>query len=455
MNNKKGFSLIELLIVIVVLTIISIIAIASYKNINGKIAKKNYDSLITYIETAAVQFANDNSVDGVITLQDLIDLGYISADDGENIYNPIDKTKLTCNKIIISYDDNNDDYVSSFTTDIQDYDENNKCNADFVQVYAIDSYTSTLEAGVQGNIVLVLDISGSMGDALNEDANATGDENTRLYATKQVINSLAETLLSKNGGLNPTDYTKIALITFANGAEITQPLTTDLAAFKSKVNGLTAFGGTNWEAALDAVQELNINSSVPTYVIFVSDGAPTFHVTDGRYGDFNSSHNVFGTGQEEEPNMQYSYEQAVDEAQEVAALVDNNFYTIFAYGTEVGVNYLSSLTQAAIGSTSNFYNATNTTELYNALNVILKEEIKKEGSGSTYLSQNGTILFGAIEISASKPLFVFNGTNQIKKYTKEDNTYLIKENDEYYFDVKKFAKAKHLSIKDITLKYYN
>ena len=196
---------------------------------------------------------------------------------------------------------------------------------------------------------------------------------TRLEAAQEAVNNLAESLLSNNGGDNPNDLVEIALITFSTNATISQQPTTSLSTFESAVNRLSANGGTNWEAALQQVANVNFNDSDMTYVIFVSDGAPTFHSTNGGYGNYNNQYRVYGSGYEEEPNMQRSYDQAVDDAQSVATSIGvSRFFTIFAYGTEVGSGYMADLTSDAGAPEGNFYDASDTAALQQAFHDILE-----------------------------------------------------------------------------------
>ena len=155
---------------------------------------------------------------------------------------------------------------------------------------------------------------------------------TRLQATQQAVNGLANTLLSYNGrDGNPNDTVEMALVSFSTNARTDVGKTTSPSTYQSAVNGLSQGGGTNWEAALQQADGIDFEDSDPTYVIFFSDGAPTFHATDGGYNNWNQQYGVYGSGQEQEPNMERSYTQATDDAASLASEVGvNNFYTIFA-----------------------------------------------------------------------------------------------------------------------------
>ncbi len=216
---------------------------------------------------------------------------------------------------------------------------------------------------------------------------------SRLDAAQDAVNSLASALLANNGqNGNPIDTVEISLITFSNGADIAQTPTTDFATFQSTVNALDADGGTNWEAALKKVSSVNFGEgdSDPVYVIFVSDGAPTFRDTRDGHNDWNGDYGAYGSGYEQQPNMQYSYDNAIDDATNVVtAIGSKNFYTIFAYGGETGANYMTSLTTESGGVAANNYTAANTAGLQEAFNAILTA-IEMAGFGNVGLDDGTT-----------------------------------------------------------------
>ena len=99
---------------------------------------------------------------------------------------------------------------------------------------------------------------------------------------------------------------EIALIKFSEDASVVGNPTTSYSTFSNAVNNLNADGGTNWEDALKKVANVNFNDNDPTYVIFASDGNPTFYVTNAGHGD-KYSNGIYGTGVSEEPNITYWY----------------------------------------------------------------------------------------------------------------------------------------------------
>ena len=207
----------------------------------------------------------------------------------------------------------------------------------------------------------------------------------RLQAAQEAVNSLAESLLKNNGGENPADTVQISLITFSTNSTLSQQPTTSLSNFQNVVNRLSANGGTNWESALASVSNVNFNDNDQTYVIFVSDGNPTFYSTNAGNNDYNRQYGVYGSGYEEEPNITRSYNAAVDDAQ---AIINNGmkFYTIGAYGN---VDRMESLTTDAGAPADNYFSAANTAQLQEAFNTIL-QAIETAGFGDVTINDGTT-----------------------------------------------------------------
>lgn len=150
----------------------------------------------------------------------------------------------------------------------------------------------------RANVIVIFDLSGSMrsnmagnqsyGNSSSTVANI--DSRARLSIAGKAVNALAETLLSKKDSQG-NNLVQMALITFSSDVTVHkfsgQNYTTSLSAYQSEVNGLKADGATNWEAALNEANALEVSSDTPTYVVFVSDGDPTFRVS--RMNDTDST----------------------------------------------------------------------------------------------------------------------------------------------------------------------
>lgn len=208
---------------------------------------------------------------------------------------------------------------------------------------------------------------------------------TRLQAAEEAVNELAAALLGYNGqDGNPADTIEIALVDFANMAEIAQQPTTDYATFEAVVNSRNAGNndrGTNWEAGLRTAATVDFDDNDPTYVIFVSDGNPTFYVND--YGQRG------GSGQETNDNINTSYNQAVPAAEALTAIESigtDRFYTIGVYGN---VTRMENLTTASGAPAGNYYAASDTAALQAALAEILKK-IEMSGIGNASITDGTT-----------------------------------------------------------------
>lgn len=232
---------------------------------------------------------------------------------------------------------------------------------------------NTTHEVTKANVLVVLDLSGSMKE--------TAGTTTRLKAAKSAVNSVAETLLGKNGKNGaPNDLVEMGLVTFGSTAETRLSKTTSDSTFTNTVNGLSAYSGnyagTNWEAALDAAKNFNFDDKDKTYVIFVSDGNPSFRNTYGNYGysfrgefEYYDDYGVYGNGQDTNTtNVQRAYEQSLDEAK---GIVDSHreLYTIGCFGN---VTRMQELTNHAYSSSDSdkYYSASDSAQLSDALDKI-------------------------------------------------------------------------------------
>lgn len=145
---------------------------------------------------------------------------------------------------------------------------------------------------------------------------------TRLAVAKKAIGDLATQLLSNNDDASNSDKVTMSLVTFSNVAKIEVDKRTTLTDFQGGLNGLSANGGTNWEAALQTAGTIKARDGAAKYVIFVSDGNPTLYKNGYKTG---------GTGQEDDDNVETCYERAKDDAK---ALVTAGweFYGVGVFG---------------------------------------------------------------------------------------------------------------------------
>ena len=95
--NNKGFSLVELMVVIVILVIITLLATSGYKNDFYAYEKKLViKKKINYIETKATEYANKTGQLNT-NVDQLVKEGFINADDEDgHVVNPVDGSYMNC-----------------------------------------------------------------------------------------------------------------------------------------------------------------------------------------------------------------------------------------------------------------------------------------------------------------------------------------------------------------------
>lgn len=244
------------------------------------------------------------------------------------------------------------------------------------------------------NVLVILDTSTSM-------TQQTGGQQ-RITAAKNAINSMANQLLGLNGqGENPNDAVEMALLRFGTTASVVQQPTTSRTGFTNAVNNIQVQQnqGTNWEDAMqDAANNITFDSD-RTFVIFVSDGNPTFRNTRGNYNPMDqyyyNTYGVYGNGSDSQTvggipaatTIARCYDHAKDDAASLAQKYGvDNFYTIGAYGD---VSRMESLTTDAGAPANHYFSATNTAELNNALESII-EDIRRAGIGDAQINDPTT-----------------------------------------------------------------
>jgi len=201
-------------------------------------------------------------------------------------------------------------------------------------------YTQSTKA----NVIVVFDRSGSMG----------GDNIWRLNTAKSAVNDMANTLL--NGDITGV---KMALVSFSTAASTVQEFTDSYNAYTRAVNNLTADGGTNWEQALSVANRMAVDSDAATFIVFVTDGDPTFRMSRGDVANNNldmfngnttyqyyRSDNVFGQGNADGQGRNFDFA-----AEEVKSILANN-KTFYAIGVSSDVTKVQNLLNEAGGGTA-------------------------------------------------------------------------------------------------------
>jgi len=115
LKNKKGFTLIELIAVLVVLSILIASSVTVFINIRNSVLEKEKSNLITYLETKAIEYANETNVTAV-SVEDLIKIGLIKPDDETDIYDPVTRESMNCYIIDLVWEDG--EYKAKFGSNV-------------------------------------------------------------------------------------------------------------------------------------------------------------------------------------------------------------------------------------------------------------------------------------------------------------------------------------------------
>lgn len=261
---------------------------------------------------------------------------------------------------------------------------------------SITGHANDVDPDKLADVIVVLDVSGSMYN--NSDM---GNNTRRITAARNAVNSLAKTLLDQNTTEKPELF-RMALVTFSTSGTTTQGFTTDLGTYQSAVNNVSTGGGTNWEEALEIADQMAVSSDRATFVIFVTDGDPTFRVsrmdaTDAQldmYGkngddDYYVSDNVFGEGTDDSQNRNYAA--ALEVAQSIKSH-NKSFYTI---GISSDVTNLNNFADAA--GADGKYTATTSSALTDAFTEIAESIKAKVGWGDIKMTDGITQLTSTME----------------------------------------------------------
>lgn len=132
--NKKGFTLVEVIVVIAITALLLLILVPNVFVMINKNNKKSCNSLVDNIESAAKIYVTNNKYDlgfgcgtsnntKTITLQNLIDTGDLSTDSTGKIINPIDKSEISLDKSIVKVTYNCNTKEFNYDIDMYNIDE--------------------------------------------------------------------------------------------------------------------------------------------------------------------------------------------------------------------------------------------------------------------------------------------------------------------------------------------
>lgn len=213
------------------------------------------------------------------------------------------------------------------------------------------------------DIVLVMDTSGSMDFRMDKDKNARPGE-SRLDYAKTAANSLVNSVV-KDG----SDDVRVAVVSFSDDAQTVVGYTSDKGELRRGIDALGADDGTNWEAGLAAANGLTARDGAKKYVVFLSDGEPTYRYETVEYWFFgwHTKTVVAGSGRHYE---QANFDHAVTEAKKRG---DATLFSVAVGSTDKVATRMSAFQQEATGSTNGYYTATSPEELERAFSSISQQ----------------------------------------------------------------------------------
>ena len=255
-------------------------------------------------------------------------------------------------------------------------------NGEYVQLYTYNSWWgyNPITTTYGGYYETVYYQNGSnytqySGARYNYEAEST----TRHAVASAAVKDLGEALLSNNTNQVP-DMVEMALIEFdsigyrINGGRVSRPgaKTRSYSTFEGWVNNINVpgsnaqnAGGTNWEDALTLANNYSFGDNDPVYIIFISDGNPTFRVSrngSSGQGGANSSQTVsmnnrsitvYGEGNADTGN--YNLDAAIKMATTIVKS-NKHLYSVGAFGDATNMQRLAGA----------YYDANNQTALNQA-----------------------------------------------------------------------------------------
>ncbi|MDR0483008.1 MAG: VWA domain-containing protein [Cellulomonadaceae bacterium] len=133
-------------------------------------------------------------------------------------------------------------------------------------IYTLQAPNPPMPASCAGlNIALILDLSGSV------------DRQNALAPLKNAANAYIDTMAGTSSTMQLVTFSDAAN-NRTNNSPVSLNNATAVTALKATVNGLTAGGGTNWDAALYTAATL---TTKPDVVVMITDGNPTAEDSGG------------------------------------------------------------------------------------------------------------------------------------------------------------------------------
>ena len=226
-----------------------------------------------------------------------------------------------------------------------------------------ESYANKLD------VLFVMDTSNSMKRGMNSSSdqkNYTTNSSSRFYNQQKAVEDAVAKLKSKKN----VDA-QFAVVSFDTEAGIETDWTNGKITYPSKVAKYNksndwAAGGTNYQAGLRKADELlkKGRTDATKIVVFLSDGDPTLYYDTDRFG----KEYVDGSGSEYDSN-------AMAKAQTQLRTMSMNYFYTVGVGPESSYTHLSSLISSApSGTVKGSYNGTDSSNLKNAFDSIIRDE---------------------------------------------------------------------------------
>lgn len=248
--------------------------------------------------------------------------------------------------------------------------------------------------------VIIFDASGSV-------ASSSGGQ-TRLDVAQDTVKSLAAKLLANHVAENP-DAVKLSLVSFSNTASAEIEKTKDGEVFNNAIDDMSANSGIDWEDALKTANAVATRDNADVHVIFVSDGDPTYRLTQGGASNSNedrsSVHNnttVYGSGNNDNKNKNYSY--TLVESKAIVA-AQKFLYTGDTFGN---VANMESLAQQRGAGSENCYAGADQAALNAAFDAIVKEVSTTQSYADVKIVDDLALLTSTQLVSGSAENFSYS-----------------------------------------------
>ena len=282
---------------------------------------------------------------------------------------------------------------------------------------SVTSHTTPREVLKLADVIVIFDRSGSMKQNINNSNEASTVADRRMTLLQNAVNSLADDLIGDDSVYIYTDpdgvrhkQIEMSLVSFSTEATDASAFTDNADTFKEWVRGLTPDGGTNWEQALQKANEASVDSGRATFVIFVTDGEPTFRMTrmtdtdsslnGDMYGNgstYYNSDNVYGTGSSDnlKDDTEYGRNYRAALAQALSIVSKNKNLYMIGVGPEVANLEQFNSDAGADG----YYPATSSDDLTSAFEDIKKRIAAMAGYSDFQISDGITDLTQTVQKS--------------------------------------------------------